>query len=150
MKKLQVKRLKRKCMVRGCTNLDTYSINRTGENGNTVIICKDCLYEALAASEGICEPPEKEYSIPPLFFGGDDLKQETRKSEESGNTKSKSEDIVSNEENKLTPITQNAVVQDNISPAKLTAVTEDNLSAEQSGPASKSKGKSKKVVKKGV
>lgn len=54
---MYVKRLKRKCSVRGCSNTDTYSISHSSEAGNTVIICKSCLGKALnAIDEAPYEP----------------------------------------------------------------------------------------------
>ena len=68
------KRVKRKCHVRGCKNIDSFAISRTREVGNTVIICKSCLERALGAI-GEVEPssksniPELDSSeAPPLFF----------------------------------------------------------------------------------
>ena len=46
-----VKKIKRICDVRKCKNKETYAISRTREAGNSVIICKDCLKEALAEIE---------------------------------------------------------------------------------------------------
>ena len=48
---MKVRKIRRKCEVRRCSNRDTYSISRSSEPGNTVIICKDCLKEALAEIE---------------------------------------------------------------------------------------------------
>lgn len=45
---MRVKKIRRKCSVRGCKNIDTYSIARSHEVGNSVIICKSCLEDALA------------------------------------------------------------------------------------------------------
>ena len=68
---MRVKRIRRKCGVRGCKNLDTYTISLTRESGNTVIMCKSCLENALKAIED--PQPEKDfrvsyYDAPPLFF----------------------------------------------------------------------------------
>lgn len=54
---MYVKKLRRKCSVRGCSNTDTYSISHSSEAGNTVIICKSCLGKALnAIDEAPYEP----------------------------------------------------------------------------------------------
>ena len=45
---MYVRRIKRKCNVRGCRNTDSFSISYTREAGNTVIICEKCLKEAVA------------------------------------------------------------------------------------------------------
>ena len=67
---MNVKKIKRKCMVRGCRNTDTFSISNTREMGNTVIICPGCISAALAAIEGYA-PTEKAVlpcEPPPLFY----------------------------------------------------------------------------------
>ena len=59
---MNYKQVKRKCNVRGCKNTASFHISRTREIGNSVIICKECLQEALTAiSErtGCTEPTEK-------------------------------------------------------------------------------------------
>ena len=58
---ITAKKVKRKCNVRGCRHTDSYSISHYREGGNTVIICKDCLKEALNAIEG---PKDKELEMP--------------------------------------------------------------------------------------
>ena len=67
--------------MKGCKNTDTFCISLSSEIGNSVIICKNCLTEALNAVENYTEPPKKAMSNPPaLFFGtaaGDTLKNET-------------------------------------------------------------------------
>lgn len=60
---ITAKKVKRKCNVRGCRHTDSYSISHYREGGNTVIICKDCLKDALAAIEG------PEGTIPPKELG---------------------------------------------------------------------------------
>lgn len=76
-----IKKIKRRCDVKGCKNTDTFCISRSSEIGNSVIICKNCLTEALNAVENYTEPPKKAMSNPPaLFFGtaaGDTLKNKT-------------------------------------------------------------------------
>jgi hypothetical protein len=67
---MYAKRLKRKCMVRGCKNVDTYSISHTREGGNSVIICLDCLSKALTVVNDYKEIPNvlKKSVAPSLFF----------------------------------------------------------------------------------
>ena len=48
---MYVKKIKRKCGVRGCKCTETYAISRSREMGNSIIACKDCLMEALAQIE---------------------------------------------------------------------------------------------------
>lgn len=55
---MYVKKLKRKCSVRGCSNTDTYSISHSSEAGNTVIICKSCLGKALSAIDDAPYAPQ--------------------------------------------------------------------------------------------
>ena len=78
---MYIKKIKRRCDVKGCKNTDTFCISRSSEIGNSVIICKNCLTEALNAVENYTEPKKTAMSNPPaLFFGtaaGDTLKNET-------------------------------------------------------------------------
>lgn len=69
-----VRKVKRKCSVRGCKNTDCYSISHTREAGNTIIACKNCLDGALKAI-GELKPDAKSNipvaensNIPPLFY----------------------------------------------------------------------------------
>ena len=57
-----VKKVKRKCSVRGCKNTECFAISRTREIGNTVIICKSCLGNALASLDEV--DPETKTNIP--------------------------------------------------------------------------------------
>ena len=54
---MYVKKIKRKCNVRGCKNTETYAISRSREMGNSIIACKDCLMDALAQIELKYAPP---------------------------------------------------------------------------------------------
>lgn len=65
-----IKKIKRRCDVKGCKNTDTFCISRSSEIGNSVIICRNCLSEALKAAETYIEPEKAAMSNPPeLFFG---------------------------------------------------------------------------------
>ena len=66
---MYVKRLKRKCGIRGCKNIDTYALSKSKEVGSQVIICKSCLEEALEAINNLPdEPKAKTYKEPPALF----------------------------------------------------------------------------------
>lgn len=69
---IYVKKVRRRCGVRNCKTLDSYAISRTREAGQSVIICEDCLREALKAIEdgniGLPKQPSKPREAPPLFF----------------------------------------------------------------------------------
>ena len=58
------RQVKRKCSVRGCKNTDCFAISRTREAGNTVIICKNCLGNALKAIDEI--DPKTKSNIPAI------------------------------------------------------------------------------------
>ncbi len=71
---MYVRRVKRKCSVRGCKNTDCFAISQTREVGNTVIICKSCLEQAPEAIDNI-DPSAKSniqttdnMAAPSLFF----------------------------------------------------------------------------------
>lgn len=42
---IRVRKVRRICGVRGCRNLDSYAIARSGEPGFSVIMCPDCVKE---------------------------------------------------------------------------------------------------------
>ena len=84
---MHVKKVKRRCSVRGCRSTDTFTISRSREVGNSVIICKSCLEKALEAVENyengvVVEPQHK--GIPSLFFiGAVDTVEEKKVPEEA-------------------------------------------------------------------
>ena len=57
---MYVKKVKRKCEVRGCKNTDCYSISRSREMGFSIIACESCLNEALEAIKEMREGPGNE------------------------------------------------------------------------------------------
>lgn len=68
---MYLKKIKRKCGVRGCKSLEAFAVSKTREAGNSVIICLDCLKKALTEAEQYREPERKEKitnSAPNLFF----------------------------------------------------------------------------------
>lgn len=67
------KKVKRKCSVRGCKNTNCFAISQTREIGNTVIICKECLKDALSSLDNIKPETKNNFPIrsgviPALFF----------------------------------------------------------------------------------
>ncbi len=84
---MYARQVKRKCSVRGCKNAKCYAISQTREAGNTVIICKDCLSDALDSIEKIAPgektniPKQSNTPPPPLFFNGAIDKVQTEKKE---------------------------------------------------------------------
>ena len=63
-----VKKIKRKCDVRGCKNIaDVYLISKRRDMSNTVAMCRDCLKEALSSTEGYVEVPKVKAEPKPLF-----------------------------------------------------------------------------------
>ncbi len=44
---MRFKKIKRQCGVRGCRNIVSYALSKNRELGNSVIICRACLEEAL-------------------------------------------------------------------------------------------------------
>lgn len=54
---MKVKKIKRICGVRGCKNTkNVYALSLRNEMGNSVIMCEDCMKEALKAVESYVEP----------------------------------------------------------------------------------------------
>lgn len=44
---MNIKKIRRKCMVRGCSNKETYTVSKNREMGNSIIICRDCAEKIL-------------------------------------------------------------------------------------------------------
>ena len=66
---MNVKKIKRKCGVKGCRNTETYTISKVRDFGDTVLICESCLKESLEAIKNYGkEPPKKEAAPPPNMF----------------------------------------------------------------------------------
>lgn len=57
---MYIKKVKRKCGVRGCKNTECYSISKSREMGFSVIACEDCFKEALKAIKELYAPQNKE------------------------------------------------------------------------------------------
>lgn len=65
---MKVKKIKRKCGVRGCKNIDNvFIISKTREMNNSLIMCTDCMKSALAEAENYVEPPKVKKEDKPLF-----------------------------------------------------------------------------------
>lgn len=68
---MHIRKVKRKCGVRGCKNTESFMLSLNREAGNSVIICKSCLGKALSAVDE-CEDeapaPKERKPAPPLFF----------------------------------------------------------------------------------
>lgn len=64
---MNVKKIKRKCGVRGCKNTASFIISKTREMGGSVIMCRECMIEALKSTEGYVEPEKVKKAPKPLF-----------------------------------------------------------------------------------
>lgn len=65
---MYIKRIKRKCGVRGCKNTDVFALSKSREMGNSVIICKDCLKDALTSTDNYVEPIKVKREVTSLFY----------------------------------------------------------------------------------
>lgn len=66
---MYIKKIRRKCGNRGCKNTsDVYALSKTREMGNSVIICEECLRDALKtideSKQPIAEPEEPKAPVP--------------------------------------------------------------------------------------
>lgn len=86
---MYVRKVRRRCGVRNCKSLESYAISRTREAGNSVIICRDCLEEALKMIDegklGIPERTSTPTEAPPLFFNTAIAEQRRAASREAEN-----------------------------------------------------------------
>lgn len=80
---MYVKKIKRKCGVRGCKNTETYAISKSREMGNSIIACKECLMEALAVIEEQNKPVVEDFPEAPA------IEEVTEKVEEAPEEKPK-------------------------------------------------------------
>ncbi len=63
-----VKKFRKKCGVRGCKNIsDVFIISRRREMGNTVAMCRECMADALKATENYVEEVKAKKPITSLF-----------------------------------------------------------------------------------
>lgn len=98
---MNIRKVRRKCNVRGCKCIDSFVISRASEFGNTIIICKSCLKDALAATELVSDESKryvekkKREGFPALFFNsklerGDEPKMKRKATDEEEKESSKS------------------------------------------------------------
>ena len=64
---MNVKLIKRKCGVRGCKNTASFVISKTREMGGSIIMCRECMADALKSTEGYVEPEKVKKAPKPLF-----------------------------------------------------------------------------------
>ena len=80
---MYVKKVRKKCMVKGCRNTDCFTLTTGGAFGNSVIICGRCLKDAAFEIEHF--DPHKIYrtpkSAPPSLFFSDKLASRTEEAE---------------------------------------------------------------------
>ena len=66
---MNVKKIKRKCAVKGCKNVETFTISKVRDFGDTVLICPSCLAEALKAVKNYGKvKPKTNIQPPPAVF----------------------------------------------------------------------------------
>ena len=65
---MHIKKIKRICGVRGCKNTEVYAISKSRDMGNSVIICKECLKDALESIDNYVEPVKVKRETKPLFY----------------------------------------------------------------------------------
>ena len=57
---MYVKKIRRRCGNRGCRSTsNVYAISKTREMGNSIIVCEDCLRDALKTIEEANNPIEE-------------------------------------------------------------------------------------------
>lgn len=63
-----VKKFKKKCGVRGCKNIsDVFIISRRRELGNTIAMCRECMIDALKATDDYIDEVKVKKPITALF-----------------------------------------------------------------------------------
>jgi quinolinate synthase len=65
---MNVRKIRRKCGVRGCKNTaNTFIISKSREMSNSIALCTDCMRDALASAEKYIEPVREKRPDKPLF-----------------------------------------------------------------------------------
>lgn len=65
---MYVRKVRRKCGVRGCKNVNNvYIISKTREMSNSLILCTDCMKDGLMGAESYKEPEKVKSEPKPLF-----------------------------------------------------------------------------------
>lgn len=68
---MNIRKVRRKCSVRGCRCTESYSLSLSNEMGNSIIVCKKCILEAAEAVKNYKEdskPAKKVHREPPALF----------------------------------------------------------------------------------
>lgn len=99
---MYVRKIKRRCGVRGCKSIEAFAISKTREAGNSIIICKECLKEAnksvaeLKPNEKSNVKKTKEANIPGLFFNTQikDMQEANKVSENEGKDEEETTDSI--------------------------------------------------------
>lgn len=78
---MYIKKIRRKCGNRGCKNTtDVYALSKTREMGNSVIICEECMRDALKTIEETKQPIiEEAKAEEPVAEEPKDIKPKTKK-----------------------------------------------------------------------
>lgn len=68
---MNIRKVRRKCSVRGCRCTESYSLSLSNEMGNSILVCKKCILEAAEAVKNYKEdskPIKKVHREPPTLF----------------------------------------------------------------------------------
>lgn len=74
---MNVKKIRHICNVRGCKNTAAYTVSRTREMGNSIIICSDCAKEICKAINEYDPRQDKKKHVkePPALFYPQNIKK---------------------------------------------------------------------------
>lgn len=112
---MYAKKVRRKCGVRGCRNTDSYSISYTREAGNTVIICPQCLKQALELvgnqTGNTAKQASRKTEIKPLFYHPEKVSSAPREVEKDKAQRSGENDSISSLNKEEKEISEPAVKQ---------------------------------------
>lgn len=145
---MYVKKIKRKCGVRGCNNIsDVFVISRRREMGNTVVMCRNCMAEALKDTEGYAEP-KKIKKVSTSLFPHPELvvKQDVAMSSVTDNVEEPKPTEVIEDVTEDTPI--NSVTEDTVTTDFFDAIEKTPTATPKPKVASTTSNKTKKSSKK--
>ena len=75
---MYLRKVKRKCSIRGCKNTDCFSVSKSRESGNSVIICASCAKEIDLALEEVKKKPG-------FFVGGRKVRFDLKATQDAEN-----------------------------------------------------------------
>lgn len=105
---MNIRKVRRKCSVRGCKNTDCFAISKVNEVGNSVIICDSCLKEGLEAVSGYIPEKKKPHTEPPSLFYNKPVVSASDEPVEAVSDEAQKQDVLKEEQEDISEETKTA------------------------------------------